>query len=292
MATRPADTTRRDGGDPSGPRRILVVANEVIGGEQLVEEIARHAGRGGQPEVKIVSPALVGSALDLAAGDVDDDIAEARRRLERSAEALRGRGIRATGDVGEADPVLAIRDALVGFPAAEVIIVTHPSERATWLEKDLLERARRQVSVPITHIEVEADGGATASVRDVREVSSARNEAAANRSQAEFETDYLPPMSRRDRFALALGPLGTIALWLLAADCQGQIPHDFGGDAACIALVILAIFALVLTAIHVPMLLLLRAGNYRGGLADFVAKAILYYIPAALVAGVVLALIA
>ena len=41
------------------------------------------------------------------------------------------------------------------FPADEVIIVAHPRERATWLEQDVVERARREVDVPITVIEIE-----------------------------------------------------------------------------------------------------------------------------------------
>ena len=107
-----------------------------------------------------MSPARVASPLDLAAGDVDDEIEEAHRRLEASVDALREKGIQASGEVGEADPILALRDALRQFPADEVIIVAHLARRATWLEKDLLERARRELTVPITYVEVEPGRGA------------------------------------------------------------------------------------------------------------------------------------
>ena len=281
MATKSFDTA-----SGARERRILVLANEAVGGGRLVEEIVRHAGV--DAEARIVSPTLVESPLDLAAGDIDGDRERARRRMQASIEALRGRDITASGEVGEADPVLAIHDALVRFPADEVIIVAYPSERATWLEKDIVERVRREVSVPIMHIEVEP-GGADGRVANVHEVSSMRDRARADLALAEFETDYLPPMSRRDRFALAIGPLGTLALWLMAANCRGDLFQDYSADdPACIALVTIAIVATIVTIIHVPMLLLLRSGNYRGGLADFMAKTVLYGIPAAVLAGVAL----
>src|SRR5688572_23180528 len=115
MATR---STNR----PAGTRhlRVLVVADEVLGGSELLDEVARRLGPNADAEVMIVSPALVASPLDLAAGDVDDEIEEARRRLSESIEALQQRGFRATGEVGEADPNLAIHDALAKFPADEV----------------------------------------------------------------------------------------------------------------------------------------------------------------------------
>ncbi len=286
MATRPFDTSAASGAQRERPRRILVLANEAVGGERLVEEIARRAGAGA--EARIVAPTLVRSPLDLAAGDLDDDRETARRKMQVSIEALRGKDVAASGEVGEADPILAIRDGLVRFPADEVIIVAHPSERATWLERDIVERARREVSVPITHIELEPDG-AEGRIKDVREVSSVRAEAQADLAQAEFETDYLPPMSRRDRLALAVGPLGTLSLWLMAANCRGDLFHDYSADdPACIALLTIAILATIVTIIHVPMLLLLRSGNYKGGLADFMAKTVLYGIPAAVAAGIAL----
>jgi hypothetical protein len=41
-----------------------------------------------------------------------------------SVEELGGAGIRATGDTGESDPMLAIQDALNTFPADRVLLFT------------------------------------------------------------------------------------------------------------------------------------------------------------------------
>jgi hypothetical protein len=239
----------------------------------------------------IVSPALVASPLDLAAGDVDDDIEAARERLRRSVEALTQRGIQAGGEVGEAEPDLALRDALVKFPADEVIIVAHPDEYATWLEKDLLDRTRRELSIPITYIEVVPQSGAPA-VKDVAQVTPAGPRVAAEQRREEFDTDYLPPMPKRDRAALALGLLGTVGLWLLASSCRGHLPHDFSGDAGCIAIMIMAIFGLIIAAIHVPVVLLLRSGRETSrGLAEFMSLSIFVYFVPALLASAVIAIV-
>jgi hypothetical protein len=292
MATRPTDSPAGNSGSTRS-LRLLVVANEAVGGDRLVEEISKRAGDLDSAEVMIVSPARGASPLALAAGDVDDEIAQAHKRLESSVGALREKGIIARGEVGEAQPDLAMRDALVKFPADEVIIVAPPQEDATWLETDLLERVRREVTVPITYVEVEPHQQAPA-VRDVKQVAPKGRQRAAERGREEADTDYLPPMPARDRAALLLGPLGTIALWLLTSSCQGQLAQDFGGtDAGCVALGILAIFALIITAIHVPALLLLRSGRYTSeGLAGFMSKTILFYIPAALLAGLIIAIAA
>ena len=177
---------------------MLVIANEALGGDELVDEISKRAG---DAEVMIVSPALVASPLDLAAGDVDDEIEEARRRLQVSVDALQQKGIQAAGEVGEAEPDLAMGDAMGKFPADEVIIVAHPQEYATWLEEDLLDRARRELAIPITYIEVEPRGPAPA-VREVTNVRPAGRRVAAEQRAEEFDTDYLPPMPARDRLAL------------------------------------------------------------------------------------------
>ena len=104
----------------------------------------------------------------------------------------------------------------------------------------------------------------------------------AGRSRPSPRPSSRPTISRRCRGATASpwrgGPLGTLALWpCWPLDCRGDLFHDFStDDPACIALLTIAIVAPIVTAIHVPMLLLLRSGNYPRGLADFMAKTVLY----------------
>jgi hypothetical protein len=142
--------------------RVLVVANQTVGGRALLDEIRSRAGRG-PSQVFVVVPALAGTRLEHLAHDVDGAIAEARARLDRSLEAMSGAGLRASGRVGDHhDPNVAIEDALREFPADEVVISTHPPERSRWLEQGVVERAEREVPLPVTHVivDLEAEGPA------------------------------------------------------------------------------------------------------------------------------------
>jgi hypothetical protein len=74
-------------------------------------------------------------------------------------------GLNARGQVGDHhDPNQAIEDALRTFPADELIVSTHPPERSRWLERGVVERARREVPLPVTHVVVDLDAEAEKSV--------------------------------------------------------------------------------------------------------------------------------
>ncbi|HEX3173219.1 MAG TPA: hypothetical protein VHQ43_03250 [Solirubrobacterales bacterium] len=140
------------GGD--GKRRLLVVANETVGGEALREEI-RNRCRGGEGEVMVVTPALTASRAAHWASDLDEAIELARQRMELSLIELEGLGLKAKGEIGDSDPNVAIEDALRVFPADEIVISTHPPERSRWLEHEVVERARREIDLPIAHVVVD-----------------------------------------------------------------------------------------------------------------------------------------
>ncbi len=144
--------------------RILVVANETVAGRALLDEIKRHH-EGRNVEIFVVVPAMASSRLEHLAHDVDGAIAEARERLDRSLGAMRTAGLSAQGQVGDHhDPNAAIEDALREFAADEVVISTHPPERSKWLERGVVERAERELPVPVIHVvvDLEAEGAATA----------------------------------------------------------------------------------------------------------------------------------
>jgi hypothetical protein len=134
-------------------RRILVIANETVGGERLRDEI--HSRSEGYDEhVLVVTPAL-NSHLRHWASDEDNARVEAQKRLDASLERLRSGGIDARGEVGDAEPLQAMEDALRLFGADEIIISTHPEGRSHWLEKGIVETARERFAVPITHVVVD-----------------------------------------------------------------------------------------------------------------------------------------
>ena len=139
----------------AGERRILVIANETVGGHTLRSAILERS-LDVREEVLVVTPAL-NSPLRHWVSDDDGARAAAQERLEKSLTQLAAAGVEARGKVGDGDPLQAIADALRTFGADEIIISTHPEGRSNWLERGIVENARERFAVPITHVVVDLD---------------------------------------------------------------------------------------------------------------------------------------
>jgi hypothetical protein len=139
----------------AGERRILVVANETVGGHTLRSLILERS-LDVREEVLVVTPAL-NSPLKHWVSDEDDARAAAQERLDQSLARLAEAGVEARGEVGDGDPVQAIEDALRTFGADEIIISTHPPGRSNWLERGVVEKARERFPVPIRHVVVDLE---------------------------------------------------------------------------------------------------------------------------------------
>jgi hypothetical protein len=136
---------------PAEPgRRILVVANRTCPCPTLADEVARRA-RAAPTDVLVVAPAL-NSRLRHWVSDVDEALARAQERLDLAIAALRRRGVIARGEIGDADPLLAIADALASFPADEIVIATLPAGRSNWIERGLVAKATARFGIPIAHL--------------------------------------------------------------------------------------------------------------------------------------------
>jgi hypothetical protein len=129
---------------------ILVIANRTCPCPTLVDEVARRASDT-PAAVLVVAPAL-NSRLRHWVSDIDDAVDQARDRVRFAVAELRERGVSARGEVGDANPLLAIADALAGFPASEIVIATHPEGQSNWLERGLIEKATARFDLPITHL--------------------------------------------------------------------------------------------------------------------------------------------
>jgi hypothetical protein len=138
-----------------GTNRILVVANETLSGRALRSEISQRSG-GRRTELRVVTPAL-NSKIRHWTNEEDQARVDAQLRLERMLGRLREEGLDADGDIGDADPVQAMEDALRLFPADEVIISTHPVGRSNWLERDVVNRAQERFDLPVTHVVVDLE---------------------------------------------------------------------------------------------------------------------------------------
>jgi hypothetical protein len=148
-----AEVAHRD--DPT--YRVLVLANETVGGRALLAEIGNRC-KGRTSEILVVVPALPGSRMEHWTSDVDGAVEEARARLDDSLRRMDAAGINARGHVGDHHETNAsLEDALGAFPADEVIISTHPDPRSGWLRRDLIDRVRDAAGVPVEHVVVDLD---------------------------------------------------------------------------------------------------------------------------------------
>jgi len=150
---RPVQTAPRPHAE--GERRILVVANETVGGHTLRSMILEKS-LDVREEVLVVTPAL-NSPLKHWVSDEDGARAAAEDRLNASLAQLADAGVQARGEVGDGDPLQAMEDALRTFGADEIIISTHPEGRSNWLERGIVEKARERFAVPITHVVVDLE---------------------------------------------------------------------------------------------------------------------------------------
>ena len=146
--------------DEGPSRRILVIANETVGGDELRTLLERKA-EGVAEEMLLVCPAL-NSRVRTWTSDEDPARAEAQSRLDASLARLGEAGVSVRGEIGDGDPLQALEDALREFPADEIVVSTHPPGRSHRLEQGVVEQARHRYDVPITHVVVDLEARQTA----------------------------------------------------------------------------------------------------------------------------------
>ena len=138
---------------PEGVRRVLVVANETLGGKDLLDAMGEMS-LAGKTEFFVVSPAHT-SRLKTWTNDEDPARAEAQERLDATLAHLADVGIEARGEVGDVEPLVAIEDAVHLFHPDEIVISTHPEDSSDWLERGVVGAARERFDCPITHVVVD-----------------------------------------------------------------------------------------------------------------------------------------
>lgn len=141
-------------------RRVLVVANETVAGEELLSAISTLA-LSQKTHFRVVCPAL-NSRLRTFTSDEDPAREAAQARLDATLARLASVGIDAHGEVGDGDPLVAVDDAVRTFSPNEIVISTHPPGRSNWLERGVVDSVRARYDVPVTHVVVELEGGRSA----------------------------------------------------------------------------------------------------------------------------------
>jgi len=133
---------------------ILVLANETIGGKELLDAIRDRAAKG-DARFHVVVPQ---SRPRHGAVIYDEAVRDsAQVRVDLALAFMRDEGIEGTGEVGDADPFNAAMDAIGAHGIDEIIISTLPATTSGWLRRDLIERLENETGLPVTHIVVDVD---------------------------------------------------------------------------------------------------------------------------------------
>ena len=75
----------------------------------------------------------------------DDAVRDsAQVRVDLALAFMRDEGIDGSGEVGDADPLNAAKDAVAEHGIDEIIVSTLPARRSGWLRRDLPERCGRR----------------------------------------------------------------------------------------------------------------------------------------------------
>jgi hypothetical protein len=128
-------------------RTYLIVANQTLSSRSLTEAITARLADGPIRTHVVVPLSPVGGRLtwdERASREV------AQQRLDEVLTRLRSMGAEADGEIGDRDPVMAVKDALRGREVEEVIVSTLPKGLSRWLGEDVPSRLRDSVRVPVT----------------------------------------------------------------------------------------------------------------------------------------------
>ncbi len=142
-------------------RRVLVVANRTVGGEELATVI-RDRLEAGECEFHLLVPVPPTPPIGIAAGfsameagvtpalQGPDERQLATERLRFGLDWMGGLGARVGGEVGDSDAIRAVRSVIESRQIDEIIISTLPTTISRWLRQDLPSRVERKFSLPVT----------------------------------------------------------------------------------------------------------------------------------------------
>jgi hypothetical protein len=149
----PRESVHPDG--PPDERSVLVVANETVGGEELMDALGEIA-LAGKARFHVVAPAL-NSRLKTWTSDEDPARAAAQHRLDTTLRRLAEIGIQADGQIGDVDPLVAVEDGVRRFRPTEIVVSTHPPGRSNWLERGVPRALDDRYDIPVTHVVVDLE---------------------------------------------------------------------------------------------------------------------------------------
>lgn len=133
------------------PAHVLVVAHQTAATPGLLDAIRARAERGDATFHLVVPRRAHG--LHRVVDPHEAGEREAQRVLEHALPKLsEAAGSDVTGNLGDAEPLMAIEDAINLGDFDEIIISTLPQGPSHWLRADVPTRLHRHFPMPITHV--------------------------------------------------------------------------------------------------------------------------------------------
>ncbi|QYB04220.1 amino acid permease [Rhodococcus sp. USK10] len=137
------------------PHRVLVLANQTVESKEMLDEL-RRIGADREAVYFVVVPASpieTGTAATHGPLDVAEATREvARQRLDDTLTTLRSEDLDADGEVGDYRPLRALAAGVESFHPDQIVISTLPPEESVWHRFDVVDRARAEHGVPVTHV--------------------------------------------------------------------------------------------------------------------------------------------
>jgi hypothetical protein len=130
-------------------RRYLIVANQTLTSPELLAAVRDRLGAPPCRFHVLVPATPLKQQLAWTEGRART---VARDRLEVALAWLHAEGAIATGSIGDADPVLAVLDALPRDQFDEIVVSTLPPGLSRWIRQDLPHRLARRTDVPVCHV--------------------------------------------------------------------------------------------------------------------------------------------
>ncbi len=135
--------------------RILIIANKTLGGAEMLDRIGELDQPSGSNSFYLLVPATPVGESPWEGQDFrrQSGVEEAGERLKQTLELISERGVQVNGEVGEADPVDAVRVLLDrGLSFDRILLSTFTSGFSRWLRLDVPHRLGRITSVDVEHI--------------------------------------------------------------------------------------------------------------------------------------------
>ena len=141
----------------AAPHRVLVLANETANSKELLDELRRIGADKDATYFVVVPASPIETGVAATHGPLDLWAATqqaAQARLDHTLSILRSDHLEADGALGDQRPLRALAKAVDTFNPDQIVIATLPPEYSVWHRFDVVDRARAEHGLPVTHVVV------------------------------------------------------------------------------------------------------------------------------------------